>query len=313
MRVLITGVTGYTGQHLARLYVEQGHEVVGIGIWKNFDDLPDEVHYLERDITDRHAMMCLILNQGFDVIHNLAAQTTIPESSACPTWCYSTNIIGADNVLYAADQCAFRPVVHLCSSSDVYGPVEKALQPITEYVSVRATNPYGASKIAMEYVTQTYKKLQTVITRLFTTYGPGQHSSAAVSSFIKQAVKIRAGKQEPIIRVGNIDNNRSFIDMREVVQIYQQLAQPGPTVHKHITVNVSGHEILSLRNILDSIKRVSEIDFRVEVDPNRVRPQDITLQVGDRNKMSSLLRSPIKEYSLDETIRDMLDYWQRRV
>lgn len=291
MKILITGISGFIGTKLALALLKQGHEVSGIGFRRSIDHLRecwgehyDDINYAEVDICDAVAIRQHIFRKRSAFIYHLAAQANIPHARANPISTYNTNILGTQNVLSAAASSDVMSV-HLASSSDVYGPVAEADQPITEDQPLQGGNPYAISKIAMEGIGRSFyhEGVNVIVTRLFTTTGPGQCTDAAVSYFAYQIARIRLGLQEPIFKCGNIDNYRTLLDVDDVVRAF--LTLPNLPVGKSFedsVFNVTGNEEVSLRSLIENLMHITEVDAKIE--QQGVRISDITRQLGDGSK-----------------------------
>ena len=302
-RVLITGVTGFIGKWLADLCLKNGDNVVGIGNWRGVEPIKG-IEYKEFFLEDC-GVIDYLHREHFDVVFHLAAQSSIPVSHANPSSTYLANVMASHNLLRSIGHSDY---VQLASSSNVYGPVGKEFQPIEETQPLWPTNPYGISKATMEMIglqASLRNDFPVIVSRLFTCTGPRQPKSAAVSSFARQVVRISKGFQPPVLRCGNIDNRRTFIDVRDVVSIFYLLSKKDWYGGFH-PFNVSGRESVTLRDIIVKLGKMSGVKF--EVVSESPREGDITLETGNISKLETKLGTlPLR--SLDDTLWDVYTYW----
>ena len=323
MRILITGISGFIGYHLTKELISQGHQVVGFGnsrtwcpVWDSETRKQIEI-YDDVDLLDTLALWNFLHRVRPVGIFHLAAEASIVVSRKNPIRAYQANIIGTENLLSVVKACDFNPplqFIQLSSSSDVYGLKGGTL---TEGESCDPTNPYGVSKLSMELIGKRYHReegLPTFSTRLFTTAGPGQYEDSALGSFSKQVALIARKKQDPIIKVGNLNNNRTFQDVRDVVKAFYLLSQKidNPTFSFSRRFNISG-SVHNLRDLLDLLLRISDVkNVEIIVDDKIIRKNDITCQVGDQRQLEELTGFK-HTYTMEQTLKDMFLWWYERV
>lgn len=324
MRVLITGISGFIGRRLALRLLEEGHEVYGIGFRRSIDDLRefwgdayDRIKYEEIDILDAVALDDYVSGTAAPhFIYHLAAQANLPHAKRNPRSTLQINIAGSWNVIESAYNFGVSGI-HLASSSDVYGSVPEEKQPITEKHPLNGRNPYALSKIAMEQIGEYFWQcdeclsgVSIIVTRLFTTTGAGQYTDAAVSYFAWQAAKIRLGLQEPVLKCGNTDNYRTFLDVDDVVEAFTKL----PTIRRgekfeDTVFNITGTE-QSLRDIIEQLQDECGVEF--EVASQAPRANDITRQLGDGCKFEAAT-DWLPKVPFTETVRKVYNYWLQKL
>ena len=204
------------------------------------DDLSanTDLRYLKNHIESNSARFCKIdvrdfdklleLESDFEFIFHLAAQSYVLVSFNEPAATLQTNIIGTLNILEAVKQCNINPTIHICSSSEVYGQVKKDEVPIKETNVFRPASPYAVSKVGEDMISLQYYLsygIKTIRSRMFTHTGPRRGEVFVVSAFAKQIAKIELGLQEPLLKVGNLDSVRTFLDVRDAVNAYYLLVQ----------------------------------------------------------------------------------------
>lgn len=315
MKILITGITGFVGSHLAEyiLNLKGSHKVHGICRWRsqkdNLAEIYDRVTLHEANLEDLSSLIRSLKMIKPDIIFHLAAQSYVLTSFNSPLEALMTNAIGTANLLEAVRISALDPVMHICSSSEVYGQVSRKDIPIKESCPLRPASPYAVSKVAEDMIALQYwlsYKIRTIRTRMFTHTGPRRGDVFALSSFAKQLAAIELGLREPIIRVGNLKSVRTFCDVRDAVKAYWILVnkcKPGEVY------NIGGNETMTIGEALDMLLSFSKMKVSVKVDPELLRTSDVTLQIPciDKFRKETGWRP---EIPLKKTLRDMLDYWR---
>ena len=303
---LVTGATGFCGGNLVTQLLASGYDVVGFD--RESRPRADLTAYVG-DITDNARLRAILGKVQPDVIFHLAALTN-PRLEYQEL--HRVNALGTLSLLDAVHQVCPKVLVLITSSSAVYGLVEQADLPIRETQPFRPLNAYAVSKIAQEMVAYTYYArygLNVIRTRAFNLVGPGQPPSLVCSAFAKQIAEIEAGQAEPVLRVGNLTPQRDFVDVRDGARAYRLIAQHGQPGEVY---NVCSEQPVSIQTCLDELLRLTRIPIRVEQDPDRMRPSDIPVSVGD----GSLLRRQTgwcPAIPLEQSLADLLDDWRRRI
>ncbi len=318
MRALITGITGFVGSHLADLLLAEGMTVFGLSRWRspkeNIRHIEENIELIHGDLLDDTSLRNCIAKSKPDYIFHLAAQSYVPYSFAAPVATLDTNCIGTCNLLNAIkdarDNGIIDPVIHVCSSSEVYGQVFKNEIPIKETNPLRPASPYAVSKVCEDMLAYQYWlswNLKIIRTRLFTHTGPRRGDVFVVSNFAKQIAAIEIKKRSPIISVGNLDSIRTFMDVRDAVKAYRLLVDMCPYGEVY---NVGGNTSMSVGKMLDKLVKMSSCrDIKINVDPERLRPSDVTLQIPCVDKFRAVTGWQ-PEIDFDVTLSDTLEFWR---
>jgi GDP-mannose 4,6-dehydratase len=318
MRILITGVTGMVGSHLAE-YVLADHpevEVHGLVRWRSPLDhirgIQHRLHLHEAELRDLHSLVRLLSDVRPERIFHLAAQSYVSSSFTAPADTLHTNVIGTTNLLDAVRLAGLDPKIHICSSSEVYGQVKQDEVPIRETNEFRPASPYAVSKVGEDMIAQQYflsYGIRTIRTRMFTHTGPRRGDVFAESAFAKQVAEIEAGVRDNPLKVGNLDSVRTFADVRDAVRAYWLLLEkcPGGEVY-----NIGGERTMLVGEMLEILKGMARCRIQHAVDPALVRPSDVTLQIPDTSKFCAATGWR-PEIPLETTLRDLLDYQRARV
>jgi GDP-mannose 4,6-dehydratase len=318
MKVLITGITGMVGSHLAEFLLAEHPEaeVHGLVRWRspldNIRQILSRIAVHQGDLRDLNSLIALLRNVKPDRIHHLAAQSYVDMSFVAPADTLACNVIGTVNLLDAIRIAGINPRVHICSSSEVYGQVLPNEVPIVETTPLRPASPYAVSKVGEDMIAFQYGlsyQLDLIRTRMFTHTGPRRGDVFAESSFAKQIAEIEAGKQSGPVRVGNLDSVRTLADVRDAVRAYKLLLDKCPSGEVY---NIGGKETMTVGEILEILKSLAKVPIKHAVDPARLRPSDVTLQIPDTGKFRAVTGWEPK-IPARQTLSDLLDYQRERV
>lgn len=318
MRVLITGITGFAGSHLAEYTLADQPEVEVFGIvrWRsrmeNVLHFRDKVELIEADVKDMVSLQSCLAHIKPDRIFHLAAQSFVPTSWKCPAETFATNAIGQINLFEAALSLKLSPRIQVAGSSEEYGQVYPDEIPMKETNPLRPLSPYAVSKVAQDMLGWQYFRsygLPIVRTRGFNHTGPRRGDVFVTSSFAKQIAEVEKGKRKPVIYVGNLEAKRDFTDVRDIVRAYWLSLEKGEPGEVY---NIGSGRSYSVREVLDTLLSLSKVKVKVEVDAKRLRPSDVPILLSDCTKFRKLTgwepRIPFQQ-----TMGDLLEYWRQRV
>ena len=319
MRVLITGVTGFAGSHLAEFILAEhpDAEIFGTMRWRsrteNIRDIESKIQFLECDLRDLSSAKQVMERVDPDRIFHLAAQSFVPSSWNAPAESLTTNILGQLNVFEAVRAMKTDPWIQIACSSEEYGMVYENELPIKETNPLRPLSPYAVSKVGQDYLGYQYCQsfgLKIIRTRGFNHDGPRRGDVFVSSNFAKQIVMIEKGKTPPIMYVGNLQARRDFTDVRDMVRGYW-LSLDGNCVPGEAYNLCSGTDYC-IQDVLDQLIEMSGQKVEVREDPERLRPSDVPVLLGDASKFKAATGwEPTIPY--EQTLKDMLDYWRAEV
>lgn len=272
-RLLITGIAGFTGQHLSQYLSADGYEIFGTTI-----EASSNTNHFQCDLRDREAIVSVVEKVRPTHIIHLAAISFVGESDA--SLIYDVNVIGTCNLLHALSQLTEVPQkVILASSATVYG--NQGCEVLDESMCPRAVNHYGCSKLAMEQMASTYmSQLPIIITRPFNYTGPGQEAH-----FLIPKIVTHFKERKTCIELGNLHVEREFNDIRDVCEIYARLLI---SESRSETVNLCTGRGISLLNIIERMNEIAGYEIEVAVNPDFVRPNEIKRLVGSSAKLISI-------------------------
>ena len=314
--VLITGIAGSGGSYLAE-YIVQYHPTVavhGIARWhsttaiKNLEKIKDKVIVHECDLNDLSSVFRTVQEVRPDAIFHLAAHANVRASFDTPNIVLSNNILGTSNLLEAVRMTEIDPIIQICSTSEVYGQVDPKNVPIKEDTPMKPASPYSVSKIAQDLLGHTYfvsYNMRIIITRMFAYLNP-RRTDLFATSFAKQVAMIERGLQKEIVH-GNLDSTRTLIDVRDAMRAYW-----AAVIHCDYgeAYNIGGTMTMKVGEFLEKLISLSDADISTRQDPALLRPADVTLQIPCLDKFKEKT-SWKPEYSFDESLKDLLDYWRR--
>ncbi len=305
---LVIGAAGFVGRYLVR---EMRNNKIETFVTK----LPHEkfteesVNVYDLDILDKDAIVNILYEIQPDYIFHLAAQSSVGVAWKNPLLTVDVNIKGSINLMDAVRELFYKPRVLLIGSGEEYGYIKPEETPISEDNLLRPGNIYAATKACQNMIGSIYAKaydMDLMMVRAFNHIGPGQAPLFVVSDFCKQVAEIEKGIREPVIMVGNLAAKRDFTDVRDVVKAYVKLIKQGSSGE---TYNVGSGSAQEIRQILEKVIAMSDVDIKVETDPNKIRPVDVPIIEADITKLNTLTGWK-PEISVEQTICETLDYWR---
>ena len=331
-RVLITGITGQVGSQMADyLLAETDYDMVGMMRWlepmNNLQHLTDRINRKDRisvyyaDLNDYSSMNRMFGIVLPDFVFHLAAQSFPKTSFDSPIETLQTNIIGTANLLEIVrqlkDSSDYDPVVHVCSSSEVYGKATAGAA-LNEDTKFHGASPYSISKIGADYLGRFYGEaydIKTFVTRMGTHSGPRRSDVFFESTLAKQIALIEAGLQAPEIQLGSLNSVRTFQDTRDAVRAYYLLAlesEAGNIIAGDV-FNIAGEEAFKLTEVVDMVLSMStRHDIKVVTSVDRLRPIDADYQMFDNKKIRTTIDwKPI--INAKDMFQDLLNHWRAEI
>lgn len=315
MRALITGAGGFVGGHLsAYLLAHTDWELRGTVYPHPVETQPQDprLRLQHADLRDLESVQALVAEVQPAYVFHLAAQSFVPASFADPWDTLENNIRAELNVLEAVRRSGREVRVLVIGSNEEYGAPQPDELPQTEGSPLRPHNPYAVSKIAQDFLGFQYHLaygLPVIRVRPFNHTGPGQSPRFVVPAFASQVARIEAGLQEPVVKVGNLEVARDFTDVRDIVRAYHLAVTQGKAGEVY---NLASGRPQSVRELLEMLLSYSEVQIRVEKDPDRYRPVDVPVVYGSADKFRRLTGWK-PEIPFEQTLRDVLGYWRERV
>jgi GDP-4-dehydro-6-deoxy-D-mannose reductase len=316
MQLLITGITGFVGSHMAEHALAQGAEVFGSFRWRsktdNIDHLRSKVTLVESDLRDLSSVRALLEAANPTHVIHLAAQSFVHASWKTPAETLTTNILAQVNLLEGLRGLKMSPRFLVVGSSEEYGHVEDDELPIKETNPLRPLSPYAVSKVGQDLMGYQYWKsygMLIIRSRAFNHEGPRRGDVFVTSNFARQVAEIEAGLRDPVILVGDLTPRRDYSDVRDIVRGYWTLLERGEPGEVY---NLCSGRSWSIQQVLDFLLEQSRVrDIKVQTDPSRLRPSDVMVLEGDPSKVEKATGWKV-EIPFERTLKDLLAYWRQR-
>jgi GDP-4-dehydro-6-deoxy-D-mannose reductase len=312
MRVLITGIGGFAGRHLARLLLSENREVFGTvrrpeaaGVRREaFPQLTGD-RLRVADVTEAEAVARVVAEVQPDAIIHLAGWTFVPDSHADPAAVFRSNALGTLHVFAAVHRHRARCRVVAVGSADAYGLLDPSDLPVRETCAFRPISPYGASKAAADLLGHQWSRgygLDVVRVRPFNHIGPGQRSVFVCPDFAQQIAAIERGRWPAEIEVGTLDVVRDFTDVRDVVAAYVAAMDGAEAGEAYNICTGVGHTV---REMLQTLIELGDSSVAIKVVPERVRKTDVPSVIGSFEKLRART-GWTPRHSLRQTLADVL-------
>lgn len=320
MKILITGISGFVGSYLAEYCLSiPGTKIYGTFLASNFEDevekikhIKDKINLVECNLLDKRSVFKILNEIKPDKIFHLAGQSSVKYSWESPEKIISENITSQLNIFESLIELKIDPIIHVACSSEEYGIVNNYELPIKENTPLRPLSPYAVSKVCQETMALQYfksYKLKTVITRAFNHEGPRRPEQFAISDFAKQIAEIEKKKSKPVIFVGNLEVQRDYSDVRDIVEAYWLATEKCNYGEPYNICSGESRSIGSVLNFL--ISQSTEKNIVIEQDKSRLRPSDISIIVGDCSKFINATGWK-RKILLEKTFIDILNYWREK-
>jgi GDP-4-dehydro-6-deoxy-D-mannose reductase len=313
MRILLTGITGFAGGHLAEaLLAGDGAELFGVsrrGEWPvELAHLAGRVTLRGCDLGDATAVDALVREASPEQVYHLAGYAHAGQSFKEPEAAWHDNLHATRNLYQGLDRCGLRPRILYVGSGLVYGDMSAPSACPDEDAVLRPASPYAASKAAADLASYQYTRspgLAVVRARPFNHIGPRQSPRYAVAHFAQQIAAIEQRRQPPVLETGNLAPVRALADVRDVVRAYVLLMERGRVGEAY---NVSG-ESVAMQEVLDRLLALARVPVEVRQRADLVRGVETAALYGDCRKLCRETGWQ-RRHSLDDTLADTLDYWR---
>lgn len=315
VRVLMTGANGFVGPHVERaLRHAYGAEIDIIATSKAGGKHPHFGEMDALDVTDATAVHATIARNNPSHVLHLAGVAAVASAATQPETTWAVHVGGTRNVAHAILDCAPRCWLLNVGSGLIYGDTAKSGQPLDETALLAPVDDYGVTKAAADLALGALVRrgLKVVRLRPFNHTGAGQTESFVVPAFAMQIARIEAGLLEPVLRVGNLDAERDFLDVRDVAHAYALTIQHTDDFQSGVILNIASGVPCRIGDMLQTLLAQSRISITVEHDQTRMRASDLSRIIGDANRAREALTwSP--EFRLDDTLGTVLDDCRCRV
>lgn len=314
-RAIITGIGGSGPSYLAEyLLTVDNLEVCGMSRWhtdsstRNTHNIKDKVKFYTCDLTDMGSVIRTLDEIRPDYIFNMASNANVRMSFEYPSAIFKNNVDSTLNLLEAVRTLKLNPIIHHCSTSEVYGQVKPEDVPIKESHPIDPINVYAISKFAQEKLMRSYYLsygIPVVLTRSFTYINP-RRPDIFSSAFARQIVEIEKGKRENKLVYGNLDSVRSIVDVRDISEAYWTAINK---CNYGEAYNVGRAQSVTVGEFLEILLKYAKVKVNCEQSVQLLRPVDVTLQIPDVSKFQNKTGWKPK-YELSESIEFLLEYYR---
>jgi GDP-4-dehydro-6-deoxy-D-mannose reductase len=304
--ILVTGAAGFAGSHLLELLAREPAPVVA---WHRprgrTRPQGERTRWQAIDLLDAAGVREAIGEIRPAAVYHCAGAAHVGRSWNATESTFAVNVRGTHHLLQALGHADLAARVLIPSSAMVYGPSSELL---TEEHPLVPSSPYGLSKLAQEMLGARASSDRVTVTvgRAFNHVGPRQDPAFAAAGFARQIAEIEAGLREPEVVVGNLDARRDTMDVRDTVRAYRAILDHGRPGRPY---NVSTGRAIAIGELLDMLCTRARVPVRIRVDPDRFRPHDATVLVGDSGRLQREL-GWTPEIPLSRTLDDLLEYWR---
>ncbi len=315
MRVLITGMNGFAGSHLADFLLTQpGVEIFGAGIGDtmNLAHVAGRVTFQEGDLTQAAFTERVLAEAQPDHVYHLAGQAFAPVSWQDPWTTMEINLRAQVNLLQTLARAQSSARILVIGSMDEYGRIDAADLPVTEATRLQPDSPYGVSKIAQDFLGLQYflsHGLRVIRVRPSNHIGPRQNEQFVTSNFAKQVAEIELGLRAPVLRVGNLAAERDFTDVRDMVRAYVLAVERGVA---GAVYNIGSENALAIQTVVEMLLAQSRVPIQIERDPARLRPSDTPVMYCSAAKFRAQTGWQ-PTIPLETSLRDILAYWREKI
>ncbi len=315
MRVLVTGAGGFVGPYLiAALRDQFGGELELFATSKDHVPHPSVGTIEALDVCDAVAVEEIVRRLQPDHIFHLAGLAAVPKAAANVDLAWTIHLFGSLYIARAILNNVPNSFLHHVSTGQVYGASALPGLALDETALLAPNNTYSATKASADLALGALaaEGLRCVRLRPFNHIGPGQSEDFVVSSFAMQIARIEAGLQEAVIRVGNLDAERDFLDVRDIATAYALAIKKSGELEAGTVLNIASGRPIRIRDILHRLVELSGVRIAVEQDAARMRPSDIPRFIGDAARARQILGwSP--KWDFETTLTDILNDARNRV
>ena len=325
MKVLVTGATGFVGSHMVDFLLREhpALDVVGVKRYHlsrtdNCDHFFSKIHWVDCNLKESWSVLSMIEDVQPDIIFHMAAESFVSPSWGHPVEYMNANYGMTVNILEAVRRLKLNTKIHLPGSGEEYGEIEESELPITTRTLLNPVNPYAVTKIAQDLIGFVYWKsygVNVIRTRAFNHEGPRRHFVFGIPWYAYQIAKIELGLQAPVIETGDVDDKRNFTDVRDMVRAYWLASQSCDPGELYLIGQEDERMVCTFREALQRLLAMSTLDvsaIEIKQVAKYTRPTSVPFLISDISTFNAKVSWQI-QYSLDDILRDTLEYWRQRV
>lgn len=322
-KILITGITGFVGSHLADYVLGKGgnYEVYGVKRWHlsrmdNCRHFMEKIKWVDCNLHDPIGTQDMIKEVKPDRVFHCAAESFVSPSWKHPNSYMQTNYNGTVNLLDALHRIGSKAPFHIPGSGEEFGEIYEHEVPIHEETIIRPVNPYAVSKVAQDLIGYVYHKsygMNVIRTRAFNHEGPRRDKVFGIPWYAYQVARIEAGKQEPMMRVGFLDDRRNFTHVRDMVEAYWISTEKCKAGELYLIGSDEEDKVYTFRQALESLIAMSNVKgIKYQTVPEYVRPTQVPRLIGTTKKFREATGWTPK-ISYETILTETLEYWRHQV
>jgi GDP-4-dehydro-6-deoxy-D-mannose reductase len=320
-KVLITGVTGFVGSHLADYCLDKGLTVFGLRRYhlsnlRRVAHVEGQIHWVDCDMMDTKSVLKAVATVKPDIIFHMASQSFVSPSWDHPLLYMDANYKMTVNLLEGCLQAGINPRIHIPGSGEEYGDIPEEELPIRESTPLRPVNPYAVTKIAQGLIAYVYFRsygLNAIRTRAFNHEGPRRDKVFGIPWYAYQIARIEQGLAQPPIKVGHVDDRRNFTHVRDMVHAYWLAVEKCAPGELYLIGSEEDDHVYTFRQALEWLIELSTVrGLRYEIDPQYVRPTQVPRLICDSSKFRALTSwKPLIDF--ETALTETLEYWRAEV
>jgi len=320
-KILITGITGFMGSHLAEYALEKGCQVYGLKRWnlsrmRNVHHIIDKINWIDCDITDNIAVRKALEICNPEKIFHLAAESFVSPSWNHPSHYMDVNYKGTVNLFEAVKDLNFEPKILIPGSGEEYGEIHEDEIPITENTQLRPVNPYAVTKIAQDLISNVYFRtygMKIIRVRSFNHEGPRRDNVFGIPWYAYQIARIENDLQEKIIKTGHTGDKRNFTHVKDMVEAYWLAIDSCKSGELYLIGSDEDEKVFTYREIIDMLLEMSTVkNIQIVQDQKYTRPTSVPRLIGNTSKFRELTGWKPK-HSINQILKDTLEYWREFV
>lgn len=321
-KVLITGITGFVGSHLAEYLLGMPDvEVHGTKRWHlsrmdHVAGFAEKIIWHDCNILDATSVRRVVKEVQPDIIFHMASESFVSPSWNNPREYMDTNYLGTVNFLDALHDIKPDTKFHIPGSGEEYGDIHPEELPIDEFTVLRPVNPYAVTKVAQDLIGYVYFRsygIPVYRTRTFNHEGPRRENVFGISSYAYQIARIEKGLQEPVIRIGDTGDKRNFTHVKDIVRAYWLAVHKCEPGELYLVGSDEDDKVYTFQQALESLIEMSTVPgITWETEPKFVRPTKVPYLIGNTKKFREATGWK-PEIGFQEILSDTLNYWRSKV
>ena len=317
-RILITGITGFVGSHMADYLIQSKNKIIGIKRYHlsrldKVQHIYDKINWYDCDLTDPVSTQTMIEDINPDIIFHFAAESFVSPSWQHPHRYMSVNYNGTLNILEGMKKIKSKARILIPGSGEEYGLLKESQMPIDEKTELNPVNPYAVTKVAQDFIANVYFEsygLNVIRVRTFNHEGPRRENVFGISSYAYQIAKIEAGLQKKVIKVGYLGDKRNFTHVYDIIKAYWLAVQKCKPGKMYLIGNNDSKSVYTFKQALEMLKKQSFTrGIKHKVSKPFVRPTKVPFLITNSKEFYKITNWRPK-INFQQILKDTLNYWR---